>query len=473
MIVSDTVKRFVVSIGQTGIDSQQIFDIANPYAVTVPLDTVKITGQAPWLVTQFIGKTNYQQRMGFSVNCSIVPQSVQTIYDTLTLISTLAYPPSKKVVIILTVRQPPVFSSFNLYATPDTTILQTGQQCTFKAIAYDQYGGILNPQPSFNWSSSSGPVFGGVYTAPSTPGINTIQVGANGQTHTWTVIVSDKITTLPPGNISQLLILQNASTGSYYIAAKGTRTPLDSNYFSVPESTVVPMPDSFISVGGVPYIWMPATKSNLKWFDSTAANNFVGIAAMYVYSPSVRNVALVQRNAWQLKMMLNNKTTVYADTSQWGFDTLWDHSIYSVTLKKGMNLCLFKLWAKTGTKFFSMRFTDSLNTLSLPNIAYQFTPNAPQIPGLTGTVKAATVSRIRTVSLRRIPQGGFIISVPFSGRTVIELFTINGKLVSEATLDKAGESVFREKTLRDNVYLVRVTNQEFGTSCMRIENIRQ
>ncbi len=285
------------------------------------------------------------------------------------------------------------------------------------------------------------------------------------------MVVSDKVTLLPPGNISQLLILKNASTGSYAIGAKGTTSPLDSNYFSVPESTVVPMPDSSVTVGSTKYVWQLVTKSNTRWFDSAAANNFVGIAAMYFYSPCTRSVALVQRNAYQLKMLLNHKTTIKSDINTWGFDTLWDHSIYSVIVKKGMNLCLFKLWGNTGTKFFSMRFTDSLNTMSLPDIACQFTPTLPQIPGLTGIIKPATASKIDAVSQHTSPQGDLIISVPFGGHTVIGLFTINGKCAGTASLNRAGEFIFSRKTLAAKVYIVKVTNPAVGTRCRMIEDI--
>ena len=474
MIVSDTSDtsvKFTVSIGQTGTTAQQLFYIANPYAATVPLDSVTITGQAPWLVTQCITRTNYLQTMGFSVNCAYVSQSVQTIDDTLTLTSALASPANKKIVVMLIVRQPPVFSSFNLYATPDTTIMEPGQQRTFNAVAYNQYGEIMDTQPTFSWSASAGGINGGIYTSPSTPGIYTIQASSGSLLRTCVVVVSDKITTLPPGNVSQLLILQNASTGSYAIAAKGSNAPLDSNYFPVPESTVTPMPESSVTVGGAKYVWHLATKSNLRWFDSAAANNFVGIAALYIYSPCARSIALVQRNAWQLMMKLNNKVTINSDVSSWGFDTLWDHSIYSVPLKKGMNLCLFKLWGTTGTKFFSIRFTDSLNTMSLPDIAYQFTPTLPLIPGLTGIVKPAAVSRRNTISMSRTPQGGLSISVPFPGRTVIELFTVDGRCAGAAFLDNAGEFVFDRKALCANVYLLKVTNKELGTYCRMVENI--
>ncbi len=173
MIVSDTSDtsvKFIVSIGQTGNTAQQIFYIANPYAATVPLDSIKITGQAPWLVTQFVSKTNYLQTMGFSVNCANVPQSIQTISDTLTLTSTLASPATRKIVIMLVVRQPPLLSSLKLYATPDTTIMVPSQQRTFQAIGYDQYGAPMVPQPTFSWSASESSINGGIYTAPSTLG---------------------------------------------------------------------------------------------------------------------------------------------------------------------------------------------------------------------------------------------------------------------------------------------------------------
>jgi alpha-L-fucosidase 2 len=471
MIVSDTSDtslKFTVSVGQTGTTAQQLFYIGNPYAATVPLDSVVISGQANWLVTQPVSRTNFLQVTAFSVNCGSVPQSVQTLFDTLTLTSALASPATKKILVMLVVRQPPVATALKFYATPDTTLMVPGQQRTFQAFVYDQYGAPLALQPVLSWSASAGGITGGTYTASSTPGIVTIQASSGGLSHTVTVFVSDKVTLLPPGNIGELLLLKNASTGSYAITPKGTTSPLDSNYFTVPESTVVPMPESTVTVGTTKYQWQVATKANLRWFDSASVNNFVGIAALYFYSPCARGVALVQRNAWQLKMLLNNKTTIKSDINSWGFDTLWDHSIYSVNVKKGMNLCLFKLWGTTGDKFFSMRFTDSMNTLSLPDIAYQFTPALPAIPGLTGVMRQAAAPAGARISVRTSAHGDICIAVPLRGPSTIELFTVNGRCAAIGHIDNAGDYVFAGKTLGANIYLVKVTNRECGSCSMEV-----
>jgi hypothetical protein len=396
-----------------------------------------------------------------------VPQSVQIINDTLTLTSSLASPSTKKVVVRLTVRQPPVVTSFILYATPDTTIMQPGVQRTFTAVAYNQYGEKMVPQPDVSWSASAGSITGGVYTSPSTSGVYTVQASVNNLSRTCVVVVSDKITTLPSGNITQLLILQNASTGSRYsIVPKGT-SPIDSNYFSVPESTVVPMADSSVTINGTRYIWKLVSKANGRWFDSTAASNFVGIGAMYVYSPSARKITITRRDDYQMSMEVNNRLYIKSIPSQWGFDTAWDHTTNSIPLKKGINLLLFKLYENAGTSpnFFTVRFTDSLNTMSLPDIAYQFTPNSPAVPSAVIKNVPSALSQQSILQLHTINRSTMQLTVPYDGHTVIQVFDISGRCINSRVIKNAGIYILNQKNLHNGVYLLRVTSGNESIVC--------
>jgi alpha-L-fucosidase 2 len=461
MIVSDTVKKFVVSIGQTGTSAEQVLDIANPYSPRMPLDSVTITGQASWLTIRFITRTNHHQRMGFYVDYANVPPSPQIINDTLTLTSSLASPSTKKVVVRLTIRQPPVVTSFILYATPDTTIMQPGVQRTFTAVAYNQYGEKMVPQPAFSWSASSGSISGGVYTSPATSGVYTIQASTNSLVRTCTVVVSEKITTLPSGNITQLLLLQNASTGSRYSIAPNGNSPSDSNYFSVPESTIVPMPDSSVTINGTKYIWKLVTKSNGRWFDSTAAANFMGIGALYVYSPSARKITVTRRDDYQIAMKVNNRLFIESIPSQWGFDTAWDHTTNNISLKKGMNLFMFKMYENAGSSpnFFSVRFTDSLNTMSLQDIAFQFTPTAPAVFP-SSIYRKPSSENPEAFQLRYSKRFGIHLTVPANVPITIGVFDLNGKLVHNGTIKKTGDYVITRNNLRNGLYVLRITSSQ-------------
>jgi len=71
------------------------------------------------------------------------------------------------------------------------TIIATGTQ-QFTAVAYDQFGNPLSPQPTMTWSVISGGGTinsSGLYTAPSAAGSATVQAAGGGFTKTTSVTI--------------------------------------------------------------------------------------------------------------------------------------------------------------------------------------------------------------------------------------------------------------------------------------------
>jgi hypothetical protein len=81
----------------------------------------------------------------------------------------------------------------SLAMSPSTADVASGGTWQFTAAAYDQFGGLMNPAPTFDWSviSGGGSVdMNGLYTAPSATGSATVQVTAGGVSRQSQVTVS-------------------------------------------------------------------------------------------------------------------------------------------------------------------------------------------------------------------------------------------------------------------------------------------
>jgi hypothetical protein len=84
--------------------------------------------------------------------------------------------------------------------SPASITVAEGQKQPFAAVAYDQFGNPMSPQPAFAWSVSRGigtiGASSGIYAAPQTTGTATVQAASGGVAGTASVTVS------PPASIS-------------------------------------------------------------------------------------------------------------------------------------------------------------------------------------------------------------------------------------------------------------------------------
>jgi len=63
----------------------------------------------------------------------------------------------------------------SIVVTPNPAMLYYGETQQFEAVAYDQFGAAISPQPAFTWSAVSGEITsGGLYTAPTVTVVDTV-----------------------------------------------------------------------------------------------------------------------------------------------------------------------------------------------------------------------------------------------------------------------------------------------------------
>jgi len=81
----------------------------------------------------------------------------------------------------------------SIVISPASVTLNSGGTQQFSAVAYDQFGTSISPQPSFTWSMVSGGGTinsSGLYTAPSSSGSAVVQAASGGITDTAAVNIT-------------------------------------------------------------------------------------------------------------------------------------------------------------------------------------------------------------------------------------------------------------------------------------------
>jgi lysophospholipase L1-like esterase len=442
MIISSYTPVFAVAPGQTSGSDQNIISIDNLSTQTT-LDSIRVSGQKNWLNTQTTGTPRNHQKMTLSINYANVPQTENNYYDTLTFTAANASPSQEKIIVCLKVRQPAVLAK--IIVSPDSLVIAPLQQFTYRAVAFNQYGETIVPQPTFSWSATAGSFSGnGIYTAPSAQGRYTITATANAVPGRTGVMVITGITFLPPGNITNLLLLKNSSNSPYI--PRGTN---GINYNFFPESTAVPLDNGSVTINTTTYTWRLSAKANGMWVDSAAADNFVAFGAIYLFTPFARTVYLAYKHDDDFSVRLNGRSIVNAPFN--GQDGISN----AIPLQPGVSKFLFKLVENTGGNNFAVRFIDSTGA-DISGLAYQFTPTAPTLPPAGILPKVQTKKNDLRLFFRK---GKIIITLPGNAALSYSILTITGRCIETGVTVKTGHSyVLNKQNLSDNLYLVRIKN---------------
>jgi hypothetical protein len=338
--------------------------------------------------------------------------------------------------------------------SPSSATLQPAATAQFTAVARDQYGAALAPQPAFTWKVDGGGTVStsGLFTAGSAEGgPYTVTATANvgGTSHSGTAEVSvAEGTQLPTGYIKELLSLRK---GSSMLIPNAT---IDTDYLGG-ESGVSPTPGDKVSIAGAQYTWTIAQDSDGMWADNAGDDEFGAYWAITIISPDTRTVYLKYRNDDDLKIWVNGSLVV----SETSWDGGGDKTSNGVSLAKGSNRLLFKLAERTGGNHFAVRIVDGSGR-DVSDLAYNFSavamePNPITLLNPTGgetyvvgdeiTVEwDADTSKIKSVQVMLSVDGGLSFH-NVSGANVINVGDANwGNLewaIPRTIVDELGNTV--------------------------------
>ncbi len=359
---------------------------------------------------------------------------------------------SKTYTVQLTIAAGPVFTA--VIVSPSTATLQPAATAQLTAVAQDQYGAALAPQPAFTWKVGGGGTIStsGLFTAGSAEGgpytvTATADVGGTSHSGTAEVSVAEG-TQLPTGYLKELLSLRN---GSSMLIPNAT---IDTDYLGG-ESDAPPTPGEKVSIAGRQYTWTIAQDSDGMWADNAGDDEFGAYWAITIVSPDARTVYLKYRNDDDLKIWVNGSLVV----SETSWDGGGEKTSNGISLAKGPNRLLFKLAERTGGNHFAVRIVDGSGR-DVSDLAYNFSAVAVEVSPITLiapkggeayvigdviTVRwTADTSKIKSVQVMLSVDGGLSFH-NVSGANVINVGDANwGSLdwtIPKTIVDELGNTV--------------------------------
>jgi lysophospholipase L1-like esterase len=461
MIAYPSALNFTVSIGENGSIEPKIVAISNA-AIVGNLDVVQISHQSNWLLCVLSSSSRNNQVITNSINTSDLPNTADTLFDTVTVSAGNAKPSAIKYVVSLITRAAPVFSK--LAIDPDTVLISTSQSVTFSALALNQYDEIIPEQTEVTWSAPGATISSsGEFSAPG-PGQYDVLASSGAVSAKTLVIVSNDFTPLPTGVVTSMLQLQDQSSSPYIpIGSSSFDTDFTGN-----ELSLVPVEDQSAQVNSVNCTWTRATVTNGLWCTDNTKSVFISYSALYLYSPKARNVALAFKHDDDFQVMLNGSVAV--KDPGWMSSTGPEKISQPIELSRGVNRFIFKFRGGLGPNLFSVRFIDPSGA-ELEGVFEQFSPDSITLPPvrISGGHRP-TMNHSTTATIRYLKPGVIGISIPSAGRHDISVTTPAGRTVCARTVEGAGEYLLQDHNLSFGIYVVRVKSQGVRETVKKIVN---
>jgi pimeloyl-ACP methyl ester carboxylesterase len=391
--LSDTLVTINIEMGKPHSIQTRAISVVNVYPAEHLSGPVTIMHKSSWLSVSINAANPDSQVLTNTIDASLLPDIEQKYYDTVIVHAGNGSIQDQSYRIFMWIREEPILKDFSIIPG-DSGSLSSSTPFRFSAVAKDQYGTPLSPQPAITWSATGGSIDeNGVFTPAGVSAVARIIASTQGNasfkdTVTAFIIPSSK------GLACDIYNHQYITTVNTIASLTPSKSMIADSISLQPASTTA---DSFaLRYSG--YLFVPASGSYTFYLTSDDGS------ALFIDGNKIID------NDGPHGAGLKSK----AVTLGWGL-----HAISVLFFEQGWGQVLILNWQVPGLTGSAGPIPDSL-LFNRPNGATEMSKNIDDIhPGLVSGGSADI----------RVKSNGLIVDAPEGLKWELELFTLNGSKI--------------------------------------------